>query len=135
MWPEPSRLSARGSRVGLLTRVGFLDRGLRRQHCFGDGQLGSLGVERPDITSRDHERKWCGSGYGYGEPSAWRPAERPGVARQRTIAAGRGLKAGDIVSTGTCTGLDPVQPGDVVQAEFGSLGTVDIRVSAVVGLA
>jgi 2-keto-4-pentenoate hydratase len=41
-------------------------------------------------------------------------------------AAGRGLRAGDIVSTGTCTGLDAVRPGDVVQAEFGSLGTVDI---------
>jgi len=37
-----------------------------------------------------------------------------------------GLKAGEIVSTGTCTGLDPVKPGDHVSAEFGSLGTVDI---------
>ena len=41
-------------------------------------------------------------------------------------AARQGLKAGEVISTGTCTGLDAVQPGDVVQAEFGSLGTVDI---------
>jgi 2-keto-4-pentenoate hydratase len=41
-------------------------------------------------------------------------------------AAGQGLKAGEVISTGTCTGLDAVQPGDVVQAEFGSLGMVDI---------
>jgi 2-keto-4-pentenoate hydratase len=40
--------------------------------------------------------------------------------------AGRGLKAGEIVSTGTCTGLDPVQPGDVVRADFGALGLVEI---------
>lgn len=36
------------------------------------------------------------------------------------------LKAGEIVATGTCTGLDPVQPGDIVQADFGTLGSVDI---------
>jgi 2-keto-4-pentenoate hydratase len=41
-------------------------------------------------------------------------------------AAGRGLKAGEIVSTGTCTGLDPVEPGDRVRADFGPLGSVDI---------
>jgi 2-keto-4-pentenoate hydratase len=39
---------------------------------------------------------------------------------------GRGLKSGEIVSTGTCTGLDPVLPGDRVQADFGDLGTVEI---------
>jgi 2-keto-4-pentenoate hydratase len=40
--------------------------------------------------------------------------------------AGRGLPAGAIVSTGTCTGLDPVAPGDVAVAEFGSLGRVEL---------
>ena len=39
---------------------------------------------------------------------------------------GRGLKAGEIISTGTCTGLDPVRPGDRVQADFGHLGSVEI---------
>ena len=39
---------------------------------------------------------------------------------------GRGLKAGDIVSTGTCTGLADVAPGDVVVADFGSLGCVEL---------
>jgi 2-keto-4-pentenoate hydratase len=41
-------------------------------------------------------------------------------------AVGRGLRAGEIVSTGTCTGLDPVQPGDVARADFGALGAVEI---------
>src|SRR5262249_30281830 len=40
--------------------------------------------------------------------------------------AGRGLISGEIVSTGTCTGLDPVAPGDRVRADFGGLGTVEI---------
>lgn len=39
---------------------------------------------------------------------------------------GRGLKARDIISTGTCTGLDPVAPGDQVKATFGSLGDVAV---------
>ncbi len=42
-------------------------------------------------------------------------------------ARGRGLKAGEIVSTGTCTGLDPVAPGNHVRADFGSLGIVEIQ--------
>jgi 2-keto-4-pentenoate hydratase len=37
-----------------------------------------------------------------------------------------GLRKGDIVSTGTCTGLDAVHPGDVVRADFGTLGVVEI---------
>lgn len=41
-------------------------------------------------------------------------------------AAGLGLKAGEIVSTGTCTGLDAVMPGDGVRADFGILGEVEI---------
>lgn len=36
------------------------------------------------------------------------------------------LQAGEIVATGTCTGLDPVQNGDVARADFGTLGSVVI---------
>ena len=32
---------------------------------------------------------------------------------------------GDIVSTGTCTGLDGVKPGDHVVADFGCLGLIE----------
>jgi 2-keto-4-pentenoate hydratase len=39
---------------------------------------------------------------------------------------GCGLDAGTIVSTGTCTGLDAVRPGDVAEADFGILGVVRI---------
>lgn len=40
---------------------------------------------------------------------------------------GRGLHAGEIISTGTCTGLLSVSPGDTVVADFGDLGRVDVR--------
>ncbi len=37
-----------------------------------------------------------------------------------------GLKAGDVISTGTCTGLYRAQPGEKITAEFGKLGTVAV---------
>ncbi len=39
-------------------------------------------------------------------------------------ANGRTLKAGEIVTTGTCTGLIAVAPGDTVRVEFPGLGDV-----------
>jgi 2-keto-4-pentenoate hydratase len=39
---------------------------------------------------------------------------------------GLGLKAGDVVSTGTCTGVVAVAPGDRVVADFGELGHVEV---------
>ena len=47
------------------------------------------------------------------------------LANQQS-ALGRGIRAGEIVSTGTCTGIDPVGPGDDVVADFGSLGAVKV---------
>ena len=39
----------------------------------------------------------------------------------------RGLKAGDIITTGTCTGMTPLQPGDQADADLGQIGTVSMR--------
>jgi len=41
--------------------------------------------------------------------------------------AGRGLRRGEIVMTGTCTGLTPLEAGDRASADFGELGTVHAR--------
>jgi 2-keto-4-pentenoate hydratase len=38
--------------------------------------------------------------------------------------AGRGLRRGEIVMTGTCTGLTPLKTGDHAAADFGELGEV-----------
>ena len=40
------------------------------------------------------------------------------------------IEAGEIVTTGTCTGITPVSPGDVAIADFGSLGKVELRIAA-----
>lgn len=40
------------------------------------------------------------------------------------LLAGRGLKRGEIVMTGTCTGLLPLAAGDEAVADFGELGQV-----------
>ena len=42
---------------------------------------------------------------------------------------GRGLAAGEIVTTGTCTGFFPLKSGDVVRADFGALGTVSATIT------
>ncbi len=42
------------------------------------------------------------------------------------IRIGKPLRAGDIVSTGTMTGLTPVAPGDTMVGDFGPLGKVEI---------
>jgi len=45
------------------------------------------------------------------------------LANHATLAE-RGLKAGDIITTGTCTGMTPVSIGDVARADFGPMGEV-----------
>ena len=42
---------------------------------------------------------------------------------------GRGLLKGQIISTGTCTGLVAVSPGDRVVADFGDLGSVEVKLT------
>lgn len=39
----------------------------------------------------------------------------------------RGLKTGDVVTTGTCTGITPLSPGDAAEADCGILGKVSAR--------
>ena len=41
----------------------------------------------------------------------------------------RGLERGDIVMSGTCTGVVPVAPGDQVEANFGGAGHVEVLFS------
>ncbi len=40
-----------------------------------------------------------------------------------------------MVSTGTCTGVVPVAPGDVLIADFADLGEVEVRFDADTGQA
>ena len=40
---------------------------------------------------------------------------------------GDGIKAGEVVSTGTCTGVTPIAPDETLVADFGELGRVEVR--------
>jgi len=40
------------------------------------------------------------------------------------------LRAGEVVTTGTCIVPPPIAPGDHVRADFGTLGAVDLRMGA-----
>ena len=61
----------------------------------------------------------------FGDPIA-------GVAwlANRPEVAPRGLRAGDAITTGTCTGIRPLSPGDEAAADYGSLGAVRARFEA-----
>ena len=39
--------------------------------------------------------------------------------------ADRGLRAGDLIMTGTMTGMTPLKPGDQAEADFGSMGRIN----------
>ncbi len=43
------------------------------------------------------------------------------------VLAGRGLRSGDIIPTGTCAGALPIKPGDRAAADFGPFGSVSAR--------
>lgn len=44
---------------------------------------------------------------------------------------GDGIKAGEVVSTGTCTGVVPVAIGDTLRADFSDLGAIEVTFSEV----
>ncbi len=46
---------------------------------------------------------------------------------ERLRASGIGLKKGEILSTGTCTGIVPLQKGQRAVGDFGPLGKVEVR--------
>lgn len=45
------------------------------------------------------------------------------------VVPARGIKAGDIIYCGTCTGLTPIKAGDVIEADFGVLGKVSTQIN------
>ena len=47
-----------------------------------------------------------------------------GWTANHSFMEGRGLRAGDYLMTGTCTGMRPLERGDSVMADFGSMGTI-----------
>jgi 2-oxo-3-hexenedioate decarboxylase len=80
---------------------------------------------------REHQVRMTINGVGKGSGTGSRALGNPPNVLHwlaNHLSARRlGLWRGDIVSTGTCTGLDAVRAGDRVRAEFGTLGAVETQ--------
>lgn len=70
------------------------------------------------------------AGRGTGASVMGHPAEALTWFANYLAEKGEGLKEGQFVSTGSCTGILPVQPGDRVVADFGPLGQVRVDFEA-----
>lgn len=53
----------------------------------------------------------------------------PAVALVNALRHTTGVKAGQIITTGTCTGLHFVKPGDAIDVEFTGFGTASVTVT------
>tara|TARA_R110000824_G_scaffold10316_2_gene45689 strand:+ start:1389 stop:2213 length:825 start_codon:yes stop_codon:yes gene_type:complete len=92
--------------------------------------LGKARAFTPDMDFRDHgvvmRINDAERGRGVGSMALGDPLNSllwlvNGLSRR-----GRGLTAGQWVSTGTCTGIEPAAPGDRAVADFGDLGVVEV---------
>ena len=89
----------------------------------GDGDWRSLDLAAQElVVTVNGEEKACGAGslLMWGDPLA-----AVGWLATHPLVAERGLRAGDVVMTGTCGGILPIAPGDEARADFGALGTVE----------
>ncbi len=92
--------------------------------------VGAWTPVRPDMDLTAHRVAMSVNGRAAGDGDGARalgdPVNVMAWLANRQSKRGRGLTRGIRVSTGTCTGLDPVRPGDRVRADFGALGAVEI---------
>lgn len=91
---------------------------------FGDWQRLDLVGHR--VTMRINGRQ---AGEGTGARALGDPMNVLIWLANQQSKLGVGLAAGAVISTGTCTGLDAVKPGDHVVADFGGLGSIAITFS------
>ncbi len=68
-------------------------------------------------------------GEGFGSDAFGDPRNVLDWMIEKLRVAGIGLKAGQILSTGTCSGMVPIKPGETTIADFGALGKIEVRFS------
>lgn len=114
------------------TQVPFHDAGSVVADCMLNAAmvLGTPTTEWRDLDIPRHPVRLTIDGTLAGEGSGADPLGDPRKVLDWVIntlsTAGIGLKRGEILSTGTCTGMVPLKPGQTAIADFGALGRVEI---------
>ena len=89
----------------------------------GGGDWRSLDLAACELVvtvNGEEKARGAGSLLAWGDPLA-----AVGWLATHPLVAERGLRAGDVVMTGTCGGILPIAPGDEARADFGALGVVE----------
>ena len=89
----------------------------------GGGDWRSLDLAACELAvtvNGEEKARGAGSLITWGDPLA-----AVGWLAAQPLVAERGLRAGEVVMTGTCGGILPIAPGDEARADFGALGTVE----------
>jgi 2-oxo-3-hexenedioate decarboxylase/2-keto-4-pentenoate hydratase len=99
------------------------DNSAHRALVFGQAVRDWQGV---DLAAREVVMRIDGveAGRGRGADVLGHPLEALAWLANDRLARGDVLRAGSIISTGTCTGAPPIAPGQGAVADFGPLGTV-----------
>lgn len=106
----------------------------RTADCMSNGAL-VIGTARPDWRSLDlrsiEATLWVNGavlvrergGHAAGHPLG------PAVVLVNALRAGPGVRAGQVITTGSFTGLRHVRPGDRVMAEFDGFGSAELHLT------
>ncbi len=96
----------------------------------GGAVLGAPCTDWRKLDLASHEVTFLVNGKVRGEGTGAKALGHPLTVLEWLVGAlsrdGFGLRAGDVVLTGTCTGFHMVQPGDEVIGDFGDLGRVEV---------
>lgn len=102
--------------------------------CMSNGAF-VTGAERPDWREIDLTKLPVTLRFGdktivdkVGGHAAVDPL-KPAVDLVNELRAGAGVKAGQVMTTGTCTGLNFATPGTTVRVEFAGFGVVELNVT------
>ena len=91
---------------------------------------GGVGPGGPRRVCGRHDHRGETVGRGSGADVMGHPVESLVWLANHLRERGSTLRAGQAVTTGSCTGIAPLPPGTVAVADFGELGTVEVAYSA-----
>ena len=99
--------------------------------CGGQFVTGAPVADWRDVDLADHNVSITVNGEcvstGSGERVLGHPLNSLAWLANDAASSGRGLLAGEVVTTGSCADIIPVEPGQTALGDFGALGSVSIE--------